>query len=496
MKSDFPNKPISSCEVCEYVLRIGVFFDGTLNNAQNIAYYNKLPNSKKRNVPDSYKSDYTNIWKLHQIYPQSHSQGELNDERVIFGSVYVEGVGTNTLKDDEKFLTGGAATGTGFTGVIAKSEKGAQAAWEFVDTYANYNITRIEIDIFGFSRGAATARHFANLISETSGIYSRFRHKAKNYGRRPKRWERALVPVDGMLGPKRTSKRHKGTLYSVFTGIPTQINFIGLFDTVPSITALLRGDFSAMNDRNAPVITSLPPGIAKEKIVQLAAINERRENFGLKSILSKPVSCKTPEIKTEGNHIEECMYGAHSDIGGGYVSKGYDVDLGTDEGAAAQAIEEGRIGDIQDVDITRSGSEEVWVYKGETGRIVRTIEKENILWPGPTKEYHTTMERKYVDGAYSRIALHKMHDYAVASQVPFIALDHEDGEGSKEANPISELTNIPDELKFIDEKIHKGEPLSDDELKLLKKKYLHHSDNYEGIGHDPHESGQRLIFPN
>ncbi|KZK84908.1 hypothetical protein PsAD13_01442 [Pseudovibrio sp. Ad13] len=493
MSNNFPDKSVSSCESCDFVLRIGVFFDGTGNNQSNVRS-KKISDSFLYfwEGDDSYKSDFTNIWKLHNLYPRQHSQRNINEEKYIFGNYYVEGIGTENNEPDSKL---GAGLGTGDYGVIAKSEKGASQAFNFISTYAGYNIIRIEVDVFGFSRGSAAARHFSNMINKFESIYA---------------------PLEVKQGLGSSIKSINDKQYMIYHKIPTRIQFIGLFDTVPSVIDLLGGDFEATNDDNGDVLTHLPSGIAQSKVVQIAAIHERRENFGLKSILSNPVSCKAPEVKTEGNHLEECMYGAHSDIGGGYVSKASDIDLGSKANASTQALDEGWIGD----DITKSCTskttdksyrhdgypieqsltEETCIIEGETGKIIQetstTTTTLKDIGTSSRSTHKSTLKRKYVDGAYSRIALHKMHDYAVASQVPFIALNHEDGEGSKEANPIPELTDIPDELKFIDEKIHKGEPLSDDELKLLKKKYLHHSDNYEGIGHDPHESGERLIFPN
>ncbi|KZL15279.1 DUF2235 domain-containing protein [Pseudovibrio sp. Ad26] len=512
MSNNFPDKSVSSCEVCDFVLRIGVFFDGTGNNQSNVRS-KKISDSFLYfwEGDDSYKSDFTNIWKLHNLYPQQHSQRNINEERYIFGNYYVEGIGTENNEPDSKY---GAGLGTGDSGVIAKSEKGASQAFNFVSTYAGYNIIRIEVDVFGFSRGAAAARHFSNLVINFKGIYSPYHWVFKEIG--PGTVNMSRIPARNMVGKKRIRKEHNGELYSIFEEIPVEIQFIGLFDTVPSVIDLLDGDISAQNDDNGDVLTHLPSGIAQKKVVQLAAINERRENFGLKSILSSPVSCKNPEVKIEGNHLEECMFGAHSDIGGGYVSKAYGADLGVEPDAAKKALDEGWIGEKlakkcsskttdksyrhDGYPIGQSLTEETCIIEGETGKIIEetstTTTTLKDIGTSSLSTHKSTLQREYVDGAYSRIALHKMHDYAVASEVPFIALNHEDGEGSKEANPIPELTDIPDELKFIDEKIHKGEPLSDDELKLLKKKYLHHSDNYEGIGHDPHESGERLIFPN
>ncbi|KZL26278.1 T6SS phospholipase effector Tle1-like catalytic domain-containing protein [Pseudovibrio sp. WM33] len=507
MTNDFPNEPVSCCETCDFVLRIGIFFDGTLNNATNISH--QRGKGFREEADDSYKSDYTNVWKLHKVYPRLHSQRTIKGERYIFGNFYIEGVGTDDLEDDDGW---DSATGSWTTGIIAKTKKGGAAAWGFVDAYANCNIRRIELDIFGFSRGAATARHFANLIKKLDGIHTVSTFQAKDYGRRPRGWERKLEPTDAMRGPKRTLNQQRRYLYSVFSEIPTQIKFIGLFDTVPSVISSAI-DHTAQNDDNGVVMTDLPPGIATEKVIHLTALNEQRGNFGLKSVLSNPVACDLPEVNEEGNHLEECMYGAHSDIGGGYVSKETKMELGTAESAAEKALEKGWIGEHVSKSCTSETSispnflmptqntTETCIIEGENGRIIRTREIIDNGYTTPIEEYETKMERDHVDGRYARIPLQKMHDYAVANTVPFKSLDPD--KNPNDSQFLRDQVDLPEDLQSIRDKLMVHKEISSEELELLYKDYLHHSDNEKSIRflpfitpHARHESGKRLIFPN
>ncbi|KZL26328.1 T6SS phospholipase effector Tle1-like catalytic domain-containing protein [Pseudovibrio sp. WM33] len=484
----------SICETCKFVLRIGLFFDGTGNNAYNVSTRlagGELPGID--NMPltsDSYKSDYTNIWKLHRLYPSSHSQKNVEEETYIYGNYYIEGIGTDTGNIDSP---NGQISGSGDYGVLAKSEKGASQAWEFVSAYASYNITRIEVDVFGFSRGAAAARHYAHVLNLFQAIYGPYYKTTRHMG-----YNRTKTKQN-MEGEKRRvmylKVRGDKSLYSVFHEIPTKLQFIGLFDTVPSISSPRHFDFSPQNNDNGSVLLHLPVGIAERKVVHLTAINERRKNFALKSILSSPVGCEVPEVKTQGNHIEECLYGSHSDIGGGYLSGGTEVDLGTNPSAVERAIDEGRIGSVDDpfcetTDAYYSAQVKECTYEGENGRITQKSVNDEI--------FEATMQRGYVDGALSRIALHKMHAYAVSSNVPLIPIQHEDEVGTlteQPANPIQGLTDIPDELKLIDEKTHNNAPLSMEEQKLLNRKYIHNSDK-DSLGHAPTKSGKRVIFAN
>jgi hypothetical protein len=117
---------------------------------------------------------------------------------------------------------------------------------------------RVEFDLFGFSRGAATARQLANQLGSDEGL--------------PAELQRARV-----------------------------INFIGLFDTVAAIVEPLRGQFDPADARLGGLCLGLPEGIARQ-VVQLVARDEQRHNFAL--VLS-------------GNDI--IVPGVHSNIGGGYA---------------------------------------------------------------------------------------------------------------------------------------------------------------------------------
>ncbi|MNP07715.1 hypothetical protein D3C76_997540 [compost metagenome] len=136
-------------------------------------------------------------------------------------------------------------------------------------------IRRIEIDLFGFSRGAAAARHCANdLLKEADSLLAR------------------AMPVGTPGFIDTFAWRHRSDF---------ALNFIGLYDTVAGIVSLSDGDFSPHNAKNPGLNLRLTPGMARQ-VVHLVARDEYRHNFSLTETVQ--------DIQ---------LPGCHSDIGGGYL---------------------------------------------------------------------------------------------------------------------------------------------------------------------------------
>jgi len=285
-------------EAREITLTLGVFFDGTGNNAVNTdnmlkactAAHYRLANTDAENIlgicarenmgvagrgATSYTGYYTSIHWLNTLYTKrilpGHSEAQHN--------IYIDGIGTEAGKPDSAI---GQALGISDTGVIAKTDKAATAIADNIKTVLselrrNYPtseivITALQFDIFGFSRGAAAARHFANRIqAQDPAVISAIRQ--------------------GMSG-------------TPFNGAPAgKTRFIGLFDTVAAIGTPVNG----LNPHSADtgkVNLALRPGVA-EKVFHITAAHECRFNFALNSV--EPA---WPEL---------ALPGAHSDIGGGYL---------------------------------------------------------------------------------------------------------------------------------------------------------------------------------
>jgi hypothetical protein len=140
-------------------------------------------------------------------------------------------------------------------------------------------VQEIYVSAFGFSRGAAAARVFAN-------------------------WLVALCKLDAMI-----LKRPGHTL----AGFPVNFDFLGLFDTVASV-----GLANTLNTANghwgwADAELSLRVPHEFRECLHLVAGHEQRRSFPLDSISYN---------KAPGAGRSEVVYpGVHSDVGGGYNPK-------------------------------------------------------------------------------------------------------------------------------------------------------------------------------
>ncbi|MGK3225144.1 type VI secretion system tube protein TssD [Enterobacter soli] len=274
-------------------LVLGIFFDGTGNNAVNTrnmlealtAQHYEINNpdaatilarnaSEKMGISGigatSYLGYYTNIHWLHELYEQDFPP----DGCYIQSFVYVEGIGTRAGEPDDPI---GMGLGTAETGIIAKTddavkqlEAGIKKALSLLN--GKFVIDSLLFDIFGFSRGAAAARHFANRIQlKDSAIIN------------------AISASFGKIS-------YRGTLAG-------NTRFLGIMDTVAAVGTLANG----LNPHSADtgnVDIRLRPGVA-EKVFHITAQHECRYNFALNS-----VAPAWPEL---------ALPGVHSDIGGGYM---------------------------------------------------------------------------------------------------------------------------------------------------------------------------------
>lgn len=143
-------------------------------------------------------------------------------------------------------------------------------------------VTHLYYSIFGFSRGAAEARVFAN-------------------------WFLWLCRLDASL-----SKQPGPSLGS----IPVTFDFMGLFDTVASVglasSAPLFGAHGHYGWADAEYSLKLPE-IPPVECLHLVSSHEIRRSFPLDSIMVKNDSSK--------GCTEIVMPGVHSDVGGGYLPK-------------------------------------------------------------------------------------------------------------------------------------------------------------------------------
>ena len=185
---------------------------------------------------------------------------------------YLPGVGTGGRRAHEPKALG---MGAGYGGQNRLDEM-----YELLEE--TYNSGDHEIVILGFSRGAALARDFANMINER-GITD---HSS-----------RRMVTV---IAPGRGGRRYP--VYDNRFESP-EIRFLGVFDTV--------GSFGHGGDDSNPGYDfSIPQNVVDVR--HAVAANEYRKYFPLESIHAGPGVANTP------SRFERYFRGAHSDIGGGY----------------------------------------------------------------------------------------------------------------------------------------------------------------------------------
>jgi hypothetical protein len=242
---------------CSKVVQVGVFFDGTGQNKDH-------PEEIRRRS----HSNIARLWTAHRRDP----------DKAIY-KVYSSGPGTNVDISNPRWweqlpLSEKVGLGVGFGG-DARQQKAEMDLRQAIS--AVQRVKRIELSVYGFSRGAALARGFVNRILQ----------KCKPDG-------------DGWL----LDGQH-----------PIVFKFLGIFDTVASF------GLPATNLDEADVRLDIPRCV--ERVRHFVAAHELRFSFPLDTIRARG---KYPA----GDRIERVYPGVHSDVGGGYSpeEQGRIFDLG------------------------------------------------------------------------------------------------------------------------------------------------------------------------
>jgi len=286
-------------------VKLNIFFDGTLNNKNNTQARldnNNIFKEKSNKKDDSYMNDFSNVVRGYDaINPDAEHQLK----------VYIEGIGTENNEKDDSFE--GPGFGVGDRGIMAKVTKGCREAAKVVASkYKGKKIDILEVNVFGFSRGAAAARHFINVA--TTSIY-----------------EEGPSLIDGKITVHYEPYDEESSLFLInktpdnisfikqygYFGAclikenlqikKIEFNFAGLYDTVASYGVNHRGKNLIDIDSDAKQLNL--DAVKKCKFtLQLASRDEYRENFSLTNINSCGL-----------NGLQLTLPGVHSDIGGGYV---------------------------------------------------------------------------------------------------------------------------------------------------------------------------------
>lgn len=355
--ADIPEDPQE--DVKKISIRVCVFFDGTLNNRVNInqrllgssdqkltqeerkarkellknasqddvttaAVTYKRHGAKKPDEDNSYEGFYTNVEKMER-HLDTTPAGEY--QHVL--KVYIEGVGSLD-KEGDRML--GYAFALHDSGIPAKVEAGVQKVLTQIHRThkkKDIQIEKLTFDVFGFSRGAASARTFIHAA---------------------------------LFGFKSTPSIEAQLTGMAYTTERIQVCFAGLYDTVS--TYGLKVALGAANNVKDLKLNAI---VHAKQVVHLTSADEHREYFSLTDISSAGFKGK-----------EIFLPGVHSDIGGGYrdeateelvIYRGGEFDLTEAEKDRQRLIDAGwyQPDEIVLEHIDFEGGGDVWVSVNRAG---------------------------------------------------------------------------------------------------------------------------------
>jgi hypothetical protein len=336
---------------------------------------------------NSYEGYYTNVVKMErQVIVDDGETPEYD----LALKVYIEGSGSMDKLGDE---TAGFALAMSESGVPAKVEKGMRKA---ITNIAMKNpdrsiiIEKLTLDVFGFSRGAASARTFINDAMS---------------GRKTLLAGKALSGNDESTTVK-AQLEGKG-----FTVNEVKVCFAGLFDTVSSyglgmVTDQLDITHDAANNVKA---LSLDAVALAEEVLHLAAADEHRFNFSLTSIRS-----------AGSNGCEIFLPGAHADIGGGYRDAVTERQILRGNPGLGGVILHGNYPSIEEAekDIERLVAAG-WYRKGEFTVTPILDDNDNVKWVKVEVIRQGQSPEAGIRNSYSRIPLNIMVKKAREKQIVF-----------------------------------------------------------------------------
>ena len=301
-------------EQCAFFAHIGLFFDGTNNNMKR----------DHDDIPDPYKRSHSNVVRLYKAFKTEVNFGR-NAKHYPF---YMPGVGTAfpEIGEDTESQNGKAFA------------KGGQARimWALLQVYNAVHRSAYNSPLYNDDAMADLIHRYENEVT---------------YGQRPdpeaprlnrREW---FVPLTQELSAKLKTKLDqrirpkvpKALLYifgfsrgavearafcywlqdvledGLFAGIPIEVRFMGLFDSVASVglpdsvaqTMPVPGFIADGHAAWAAEIVKPLPDFVKQTVHYIAA-HELRMNF--------------PLTRVKGTNVTEVLYpGVHSDVGGGYA---------------------------------------------------------------------------------------------------------------------------------------------------------------------------------
>ncbi|WP_428739473.1 T6SS phospholipase effector Tle1-like catalytic domain-containing protein [Sulfurimonas sp.] len=465
------------------------------------------------NGDSSYTNGKTNIERLYQVYDGDDVRTNKDALSVTRFKLYESGSGTHNPYVEDGYKSdnalGGLGLGTDATGAVAhiiySCEKMAYQLREA-------NITHIDelvLDIFGFSRGATSARHFicsilkdAELIPKGNREYSVRMKDGKDIFE-PFYGKKGYVEYGGKIffNPLRIDIKDNGKEFTLNNPFylsshisidSLSFRFVGIYDTVTHY------GFSQANDhKNLNIDFFANEGEKKlGQVFHLMADDEYRNNFQTFSIFQKPRTKfweTKSSLRTRKVQFEEITFpGAHADLGGGYNKKAESVKLG---------FLEFRSHDHLARKINKWNKKHHWLLSEHVEGINSDSELEKKEQEGfyyivnthihisergiPSRPTYTAtvyMHKPLVQNTYEHVTLRLMHDRAIYDD-NLNKVKKDGGEmvplGGLKAYDFSKddtLQSTYNRLLKIREPLKNSK--DDTELyKKLKDSYLHHSSN-------------------
>ena len=454
----------------ELKVRLSLFYDGTLNNRVNIAEREKAKLNKLIKSPyyshktddgnNSYDNGRTNIAIM-----EPHLRKKSKGYDIVL-KAYIEGQGTFDLKGDS---TLGYAMGGGDSGVASRAVTGIDRGLNLIsndfDSKRNC-IKKLTIDVFGFSRGAATARYAIHLLLKGSTKWD------SEYS---DGYEQIVSPILELIA-NRGIEIYESAV---------EICFAGLYDTVLSVYLSQYLKFKWVGNK-------LEQNAVKhaKKTLHLAAADEHRQDFPLHN------------IKSAGSKGEEYFLpGVHSDVGGSYnaaselaIQKENDPKkkvymLTTSED---KIINKSRVREILEKDMNNLVSQGWYLRDKNNVEIMineKSVRKHRFGGKAPYYDriYELAVKRENINSAYCNIPLKIMAKYARKDMVKLKINNKLDRRAEIILKPHPELKALEVKIKkYIKDKkgngiseakdwIGKGETLN---KYIIKNKIRHNHFNF------------------
>ena len=476
--------------VVDIDIHVGVFFDGTNNNANvnewkdwfKIEYFRGRSRAYGNRIKLDPLKKNSNPAILSSLFATGGSEtyGNVNEKYL---HVYIEGSGANEFQADNEVLdiilhgkpVKGLGFGVGSTGVVAKVSKAIKYVSERIEAEelnAFTNIQHIHFYVFGFSRGSACARLFSYIIARNAGA---------SVGRLDREFEFVQYLSIKYFKNYKVCFLDK---YNSQNGKKMTVDFLGIYDTVSAIGFLKEendkvnamrlgfmgdpdfwGNFHRDNSKEYGLFSPSLTNIVLSTC-HICALDEFRANFALTDIgTSMP-----------NNSIELYLPGCHSDIGGGYTpsSNGETKTLKKKTSNIWMKVIDSITNEDSELQ-TRMISDYRW--ENLSGSLLKKMgwvddfEKEIV---SENKDEIVFKHEPKPNRVYSNIPLHFMHERArqKAPILKSLFADIPPDYGRPEDIDLNQMWEKCKDYLSFDGRINYNE-FSPEEYKRIRQKYLH-----------------------